>query len=480
MSALTLTPSGLLIRQAKNLDEIYHTLSPAPLRAGEEMQAFYVSQLNEVRGGDKVLAMERGLRRAYGSPIPYKSFFMGHSGVGKSTEINRLEEMVKDSFLMVRINAPTDLNATSFRPFDVLLVAMMKTTEKMIDLKNKGEVSQSLPENLLKDIKNWFATSKFTTTNSYGTTASISAGIKPTPLTDTIAALLGFFVELKGEVKYSSDRKEEVIAYGINSIGSLITLLNRLLENANAILQKKNREIVLVGEDFDKPGMPPELVEALYLNYANIFTDLNAHILFNIPIWLAYSDKEAQLPLQKKHCINDTPVFNQQHLPHLEGRAAVKAALEQRISPTLFAEGQQERIIVASGGNLTDLFTLTAQAADTAALREGKDGKIRAQDVNAAISDLRTRYRTALGSHPYEKNPIPYEQKAKRLISVYAQEEGHDVPDPILHSLLRSKAVQEFNGERWFGVHPLVVDTLIRHGKLQPSEGQPVRGGTDA
>ena len=53
------------------------------------------------------------------------------------------------------------------------------------------------------------------------------------------------------------------------------------------------------------------------------------------------------------------------------------------------------------------------------------------------------------------------------------------MPDPILHSLLNSRAVQEFNGERWFGVHPLVVDILIEQEMLKsPPGGGAVPGGT--
>jgi hypothetical protein len=33
--------------------------------------------------------------------------------------------------------------------------------------------------------------------------------------------------------------------------------------------------------------------------------------------------------------------------------------------------------------------------------------------------------------------------------------------------------VQEFNGQRWFGVHPLVVEILAKHGKI----ARPATGG---
>ena len=71
-----------------------------------------------------------------------------------------------------------------------------------------------------------------------------------------------------------------------------------------------------------------------------------------------------------------------------------------------------------------------------------------------------------------------YEEKARRLVSIYHQETGNDVPDGVLYKLLLARAVQEFNNIGWFGVHPLVVDILKAHGKLQARVGTNILGGT--
>src|SRR5207248_2071669 len=107
-------------------------------------------------------------------------------------------------------------------------------------------------------------------------------------------------------------------------------------------------------------------------------------------------EKAAQLPLQRE-CIPDTPVFRPDHSPHDEGRAALRAVLEARIASELFEEGQMMRLIVASGGNLRDLFEMVANAADTAALRPGSEGRITYVDAAAAVSDKRSEYVRRLG-----------------------------------------------------------------------------------
>ncbi|MCW3096024.1 MAG: hypothetical protein JWL77_1642, partial [Chthonomonadaceae bacterium] len=80
---------------ATNLDDIYKTLVLAPLLTKEELAAFYRDEMNQVRGGDRIGHMRRGLNQAYSSSF-YKTFFIGHPGVGKSTEMTRLEYKVAD------------------------------------------------------------------------------------------------------------------------------------------------------------------------------------------------------------------------------------------------------------------------------------------------------------------------------------------------------------------------------------------------
>src|SRR5437016_2701441 len=111
---------ALQMQMARTLDEVYRTMLLRPLETQRERDAFY-RDMNSVRGGDKIAHIKRDLERAH-SVSHFKGFFMGHSGVGKSTEIARLIAMVDQRFRVIRINALNDLNVTDFRPFDVLFV----------------------------------------------------------------------------------------------------------------------------------------------------------------------------------------------------------------------------------------------------------------------------------------------------------------------------------------------------------------------
>ena len=173
--------------------------------------------------------------------------------------------------------------------------------------------------------------------------------------------------------------------------------------------------------------------------------------------------------------IHDTPVYDQRHVPHEDGRAAAQSVLTARVAPALFADGQMTRLIVASGGNLRDLFAMVADAGEGARLSNPPSTIIGPEDARLAINKMRMDYRRRLGQSPYDALQIPYSEKSARLLAVYNAVPDCNIPDAVLYSLLRGRALQEFNGDGWCGVHPLVVDILKEGQHLKPEDP----GGTD-
>src|SRR5438309_6128140 len=104
---------------ATDLDDLHLTLRPEPLVEPEEFRKYYRGQVNEVRGEDTVARLSLKLQQAYRA-LPFKAFLMGHPGVGKSTEISRLLERIKDQQVGIRLNIASELNPASFKVFDVL------------------------------------------------------------------------------------------------------------------------------------------------------------------------------------------------------------------------------------------------------------------------------------------------------------------------------------------------------------------------
>ena len=469
---------ALQITPAKSLEEVYRTLQPEPLVTPEQLAAFYRNEMNEVRGGDKMERIKLGLTRAHSYRTYFKASFMGHRGVGKSTELSRLTDKVKDKFHTIRFSAVTTLDPGNFRPLDVVLMMMADVAERTAKPVKEGGAGKRPPEARLKEIWDWFATEKETREQSTAIAASIEAGagVKEDSLWGQV---LGLFATLKGEIKFASTRKKEVVEYRISRLTSLIEVANRLLDDCNDLLRKASgHEWLFVGEDFDRAGIPSERIEDLFITYANIFRELRTHLIFNLPIGLFYSAKAPQLPFASEcsFVLPDTPVFQSDHTSNPNGREALQKVLAARMSLSLFEPDQMMRLIVASGGNLRDLFALVNYAADTATLRTAET--INAGDVTASVVNLRSDYERRLGQSPYDPETVKYEDKANRLLQIYQNDKAAEIADAVLYSLLNARAVQEFNGQRWFGVHPLVVDILANQKRLVRSDTGEVLGGT--
>jgi len=463
--------------RAETLEDVYKSISPKPLIDPEEFRAYYRGQINRVRGNDKVDLMALGLRRAFGG-LHYKALLAGHSGVGKSTELTRLTRHVDDKFSPLRFSVISELDPTSSQPFDVLLLMMIDILKKTAAPREQGGAGRQPSEDRLKEVWDWFAseTSTLKKATSIGGELSATAGIEEG---SWWSKLLLLSVRIRGEIRYASVRSKEITAYRLMRISDLTDLANRLLDDCNALLkQETGKEWLIIGEDFDRMGIPLECVQGLFVTFSSILKSLRTHSIFVIPIALAYSPNVEQFHVNKEsiHCLPDTPVYDKDHTPHRDGRKALRVLLDARMSLDLFVRGQLERVIVASGGNIRDLFSLVSKPADLAVIE--KDDRIRTWHVNSAITELRTDYERRLGESPFEIPAVTYQQKAERLVRVYNQEPAADVPDSVLYSLLRSRAVQEFNCARWFGVHPLIVDILKMHGHLEPNPDGTIPGGT--
>jgi hypothetical protein len=458
---------------AQSIEEIYRTLQQDPLTTPEELAAFYQSSINAVRGGDKIKRLEQGLNRAHQKTY-YKTFFMGHQGVGKSTELSRLDVGVSSKFRIIRFSAINNLDPRNFKSLDIILTMMADVAEKTGKSIDQGGAGQEIPKERLREIWDWFATEKDTRDQASATAITIEAG--GGPKADSLwGKILGLFATLKGEMKFSLNRKKEIIEYRFNRLPELIEIANSLLDECNKILYEATKqEWLFIGEDFDKSAIPRPLIEDLFINNADVFRRLRVHMILSLPLSLYYSGKAVELPF-KGVILPDTAMFSQDHQPNAKGRAAVADVLTARVRPDLFEPGQMERLVVASGGNLRDLFALTNYAADTAGLRSAST--ISSGDVDEAIVDLRSEYERRLGQSPYDLQIVTYEAKADRLLKIYSGQQEFQMTDEVLYSLLQSRAVQEFNGQRWFGVHPLVVEILAKQGKIAGSATGGIPGG---
>lgn len=454
---------------ARTLVAVSKVVDPRPLTTREELEALYRSEVNAVRGEDIVRRMKLELEDALFSSY-YKAFVMGHSGVGKSTEMNRLFLALETKYRPIRFSALQELDAGNFEPYDVLLLLVMRLIEEAAKKESEGGIDFRASRQILQPLLDWLADEKVTSGNTREGQVEGQAGVGASD-ESFWAKVLGVFASTKGELRYSAYRSSERVEYRLRRLSELVKHTNALFAvYRQALRDRHGQEWLVVGEDFDKPKILPALAEKLFLHYGSLLNELECHLIFSIPVSLVYSQKAQQLPFGQDRIfiVPDTPVFDRHHQPHEAGRAAVRAVLSARVDPALFEPGQMERLIIASGGNLRDLLAMVREAALQARVRESaKMGEV---EVDLVIQKTRVAYERRLGESPFDPDKVTYQEKAERLVAIYEGKAGSGVPDPVLHSLLLARAVQEFNGARWFGVHPLVADYLIRENLLPAGE----------
>jgi hypothetical protein len=453
-----------------DLNYVEQVLSPEPLWTQDELDRFYRKEVNEVRGKDAIVRLATRYRQAFGA-APYKTFVMGHPGVGKSTEMTRLLCLLRGQYEGIRSSIARELNPASFKVFDILLLVMIKAVEETKAKVGAGLLENAEADSLIADLLRYFAEEKVTQVEKRTIGGEVQAGVKADSLWWKI---LPVFASVKGEIKYASDRSDETIPYRLKRLPELVQLANRLLAFCADCLKRANgKEWLFILEDFDRFGISVRQLEEVFVQFGTVFQDLQANLIFTIPVWMSYSQDANRLPFPKS-LIPDTPVYDRYHVKHQEGRQAVRAVLNSRVAEALIEPDQADRLIVASGGNLRDLFAMMSEAAGEALSRNPSATRVGEREVTKAIDAMRREYRMRLGEGPQSKDPIAWEEKSRKLVAVYRGEVGSDIPDKLLYFLLRARAVQEFNGEGWFGVHPLVVDILKEQKILE--EG--ARGGS--
>jgi hypothetical protein len=114
----------------------------------------------------------------------------------------------------------------------------------------------------------------------------------------------------------------------------------------------------------------------------------------------------------------------------------------------------------------------------TAAHGVSMASQIELEDALEAIRNLRGIYKQQLGETFFDtQNKITIKDKLGKLAALYRGEPTAQIADRVLYLLLRHRMVLQFNGEGWYGVHPLVVDVLKEQGDPYVRPGEP--GGSD-
>jgi len=225
----------MLYLRAQELSQIQDVFNPNPLQDEIEMDRFY-QDATEARTGDAysgfVEKMDLLLEDSHNSLI--HKLFIGHAGVGKTTELYRLKHVAEEKgFLTCFGRCDVDLDSGDIEYTDVLFYILDLLVNKACD--NGLKIS----DNIVQKIENyWNSDTELVKTISMQGEAEISVGAEAEIGIKKVISLLA---GVKAILKNSAESKKEVRTQIEPRSSELISQIKEVIEEIRNQLNEKGR-----------------------------------------------------------------------------------------------------------------------------------------------------------------------------------------------------------------------------------------------
>lgn len=442
----------MLYWKAQELSQIQDVFHSNPLQDEMEIDRFY-QDTTEARTGDAysgfVEKMELLLEDSRHSLI--HKLFIGHAGVGKTTELYRLKHIAEEKgFLTCMGRCDIDLDSGDIEYTDVLFYILDLLVNKACDEGFK------ISEGVVKKIENyWNSNTELIKTISMQGEAELSMGAGTEIGVRKVISLLA---NVKAILKNSAESKREIRTQIEPRSSELIHQIKEVIEEVRKQLQEKERPEIpfVILDGLDK--IPLVQARKIFQENGSRFQGFPIHLLVTFPISLSYTPeyKDIQVWFPNPEKLPMIKIRNWQQGMYqgnyTEGVDTVKSIIGKRAELSLFTDAALMQLINYTGGYIRDLFRCICDAALRARLR--KSSVIELEDVDKALavleSDINGRYSDEL---------------IGKMEDIYKGNKYVSSSEEIT-VLLQIGAVLEYNGTRWCDLHPLVEKWLVENNKI--------------
>jgi len=422
------------------VQRIYQAFSPTPLSA--EQTDLYV-RLDQARGGANV-AERLGKRIRLAAP-PTCQVLAGHRGSGKSTELAQLCHDLGDPrsgeprLFAVLCAADEDIDRNDV-DFPEILIAIIKQTAKQL----KDRLGISLKPGYFKDLIERFK--KVLTSDISLDEFELGKGL----------------LKLSGAIRSSPDARMAVRKLLEPDAGNWIYAANDLLGQATLELSKKGYAgLVVIVDDLDKMVLRPHdagcsTQEYLFVHRAAQLSSFACHMIYTMPLELAYSHQEqtiAKLYGGRVPVVPMTQVATRppKSRPYKTGMKLFQQIIAKRLASAAAVEQDlfdtpkvRDELIRLSGGQPTELMSLVRESIVSGSL------PINEQLLKRARQEGRRAYARQLRIDHW-----PILKKAKASGQLTRTKDN----DQAVRELLESRAILLYvNDQEWYGVNPLAAD----------------------
>lgn len=416
-------------------NKVFKVFSEKPLTP--DQSNLYVP-LDDLRGSYNTVHRLAGTIRADQGTT---QVLAGHKGSGKSTELMRLQkelETGKPNYFVVYCSSDEDIDRNDIDFTEILFVIVRQMA---VQLKLKANITLE-PGYFKKRL-------------------------------DSLRGLLGSQVEfekfdlnlsvakISGVIKNSPTTRDQVRKALEPVTDSFLAAANDLIGDATLQLGKMGYAgLVILFDDLDKMIVRPmegtrhTTDEHLFINRSPQMTGFKCHIIYSMPLTLAYSKHHqtlknlygGQLPLVPMIKVKTMPPGGAVYQPGIDAmREIIDARLnsEQIMFNKVFdSVGTCDQLIQLSGGQPSVLMSLVKETviADTLPIKEASLNRIRVEGRREFRRQLRRDHWKVVEEFRTNGKYVPDEDE-----------------DPVFRDLLESRALLQYvNDEEWCGLNPFV------------------------
>ncbi len=424
---------------------IYQQFDTFPLKA--DQTDLYVD-LDDVRGSAAIVP--RIADRIKFAQRPTSQVLAGHRGSGKSTELYLLQKALEDleepRYFVVFCRSDDDLDRNDI-DFPELLVAIIR--QLAVQVRERAGIE--LKPGYFKD--RWQRLTKLMSSPVEISEISLEAG----------------FSSLSVAVKNSPDARMEVRKLLEPDTGNWLNAANDVIGDAILQLQTKGYAgLVILVDDLDKMVVRPHsdagcsTAEYLFVHRSAQLTAFECHMVYTMPLSLAYSHLEATIknlygghvPVVPMIKISTQPSPAKPSRPFRRGVDKMTQMVYQRLAAAGIAEGDVETqfassaiikdVIKLSGGQPTELLTTIREAIISDGLPLNRDA------LKRALREGMREYARQLRRKHW---PVLEEVRATGQLVKDATNE------PLIRELLDSRAIVQYvNDVEWYGLNPMVAE----------------------
>jgi len=417
-----------------DLKRIYQVFEPAPLTADET--DLYVD-LDEVRGSSGLVNKLAQTIRLSGKPTC--QLLAGHRGSGKSTELQRLQgklEIGPEKFFTVFCEILEDIEPNDV-DFPDVLISIIRQMADQFHKRLKIRLKPGYFKQRWEEIKNVLGSDVDFTKVELGVgLANFSAAIKSSPNT-------------RLEIRKNLEPRTN----------SWIDAANEVISEAALKLSKKNYVgLAIIVDGLDKMTLRPHpkvgcsTAEYLFAERHAQLTAFNCHLIYTMPIALAYSCRERDIAnlygCAAPPVVPMTMIFDDTGRKNKAGFVKFRELIRRRLKKAGAKDNDvfdntnsRDKIIEYSGGQPRELITLI------------RDSIIEAElpITLSAIEKVARKARHAYARQLRQEHWAIIEQ-VRRDHALRRNEEN----DLLYMELLDNRAILQYeNGGEWYGLNPL-------------------------